>query len=387
MRAIGTPNTGRSNALREETARIEPVAEPIPLRVAMDFSISGHPAGGTLRWAGGLLKALREVPGVRVSAWPGPRRIRRGWVARKILNFLLDELWLEVELPRRARRDRSDVLLMPANVTSGHAPAPQVVTILDVNFLVAPGTYDRAYASYARRRFLRSLDTAQRITTISEYSRDQIVHHLGANPARIEVVYPGLDVPLASQGPRPLARPYALYVGQTQPHKDVPTAIEAMKCLREMDIDLAIVGQPGRDHERVLALSAAEPAVHVIGRVSDSELENWYAHASVFVFPSLTEGFGYPPLEAMARDVPVIAAQAGSLPEVLGDAALFHEPGSAEDLARQMRRALSDERLRRELVQRGKDRVLRYTWRAAAERMALILRSAADGDRDCRISG
>jgi glycosyltransferase involved in cell wall biosynthesis len=269
---------------------------------------------------------------------------------------------------------------MPVNVTSGHAPVPQVVTILDVNFLIAPGTYDRAYASYARRRFMRSLSTADRITTISEHSRDQIALHLGADPARIEVVYPGLDAPRGGLAAPPLARPYALYVGQTEPHKDVPTAIGAMRDLHDTGIDLAIVGQPGRDHERVLSCSASNPAVHVVGVVSDSELEGWYSHAAIFVFPSLTEGFGYPPLEAMARGIPVVAARAGSLPEVLGDAALFHEPGNAEDLAVQMRRALGDETLRRELVRRGKDRVGLYTWRASAERMAVILRSALGRD-------
>lgn len=363
----------------------EPRAETAPLRVAMDFSISRHPPGGSLRWAGGMLTALRQMPDIQVSAWAGPRRIRRGGPARKVLNLLLDEAWLEVELPRRVKRERSDVLLMPANVTSGHSSAPQVVTIHDVNFLVAPETYDRAYANYARRRFMRSLNTAQRITTVSEHSRSEIVHHLGADPARIEVVYPGLQTPRPSQAPSPLARPYALYVGQTEPHKDVPTAIEAMRGLRDTGIDFAIVGQPGRDHERVLARSASDPTVHVVGAVSDAELENWYAHASVFVFPSLTEGFGYPPLEAMARGVPVVAARAGSLPEVLGDAALFHEPGNAEDLALQVRLALSDETLRRELVRRGKVRAGRYTWCASAARMAAILREAADKDRDRQI--
>lgn len=334
-----------------------------------------------------MLRALREMPEIQVSAWTGPKRIRRGGFVRKAFNLLLDEAWLEIELPRRVRRERADVLLMPANVTSGHSGAPQVVTILDVNFMAAPGTYDRAYANYARRRFTRSLNTAQRITTISEHSRSEIVHYLGGDPARIEVVYPGLETPRGSQAAAPLPRPYALYVGQTEPHKDVPTAIEAMRDLRSIGIDFAIVGQPGRDHERVLARSASESNVHVVGAVSDSELENWYAHASVFVFPSLTEGFGYPPLEAMARGVPVIAARAGSMPEVLGDAALFHEPGSAEDLALQVRNVLSDETLRLDLVRRGKDRARRYTWKASAERMAAILRSAAGVDGEGQMVG
>jgi glycosyltransferase involved in cell wall biosynthesis len=151
-----------------------------------------------------------------------------------------------------------------------------------------------------------------------------------------------------------------------------------MKGLKDLGYQFAIVGQPGRDHDRLLARAASDPTVHVVGAVSDADLENWYAHASVFVFPSLTEGFGYPPLEAMARGVPVVAARAGSLPEVLGDAALFHEPGNAEELSLQVRLALGDEALRRELVRKGRDRAGRYTWGASAEVMALILRGAAN---------
>ncbi len=233
---------------------------------------------------------------------------------------------------------------------------------------------------------MRSISVAQRITTISESSRDQIAYHLGADPSKIDVVYPGLDAPRGSQAPPPLARPYVLYVGQTEPHKDVPTAVEAMRALRDLDVDFAIVGQPGRDHQRLLESAAADPTIHVVGAVSDLELEGWYAHASVFVFPSLTEGFGYPPLEAMARGVPVVASRAGSLPEVLGDAAMFHEPGNAEDLALQVRHLLGDDAFRRELIGRGKARVDRYTWRDSAERMAVILRSAAGrgGERRAR---
>jgi glycosyltransferase involved in cell wall biosynthesis len=361
---------------------IDRIADSTPLRVAADFSISRHPPAGTLRWVRGLLTALHEMPEIHLSAWPGHSRLRRGGPARKILNLLVDEFWLEVELPRRVKRDRSEVLLMPANVSSGRSPVPQVVTILDVNFLVVPGSYDRAYATYARRRFMRSLSVAERITTISEYSRDQIVKHLGADPESIEVVYPGLEAPRGGRAASPLARPYALYVGHTEPHKDVPTAIEAWRALGDVGIDLAIVGPPGRDHERVLARSASDPTVHIVGAVSDSELEDWYAHASVFVFPSLTEGFGYPPLEAMARGVPVVSSRAGSLPEVLGDAALFFEPGRSDDLALQVRRVLGDETLRQTLVRRGEERVQRYTWQASAERMALILRSAAGKDRE-----
>ena len=358
----------------------EPVAsDTSPLRVGIDYSISRHPQGGTLRWANGLISALGGEEGLEVVSWRGPSRIRRGGPVRKVLNLLLDESWLEVGLPRRAERAHAHVLLMPSNVTSGHARIPQVVTIHDVNFLVAPGTYDRAYAAYAERRFRRSLRQARRATTVSEYSRTQIIERLGADPARVSVVYPGLSTPPAGDYVSPHPRPYVLYVGHTEPHKDVPTAVRAMGFLEDLDVDLAIVGQPGRAHDLLLRQSAGNPRVTIVGSVADPVWEAWYRNAAVFVFPSRAEGFGFPPLEAMARGVPVVASRAASLPEVLGSAALFHEPGDAEELAHQVRRVLEDAELARRLSDSGRKRAATYTWASCGDRMAAILRDVAGG--------
>lgn len=351
-----------------------------PLAVGMDMSIIQHQAAGGLRMATGLLHALRGIPDLDILAWPGHRRPRRGGPARKVLNLLLDTYWLDVDLPRRARQSRRQVLMMPVSLTSGGTNLPQVVTIHDVSFLTAHGAFDRAYATYARIQFKRSVRRAAVITTISEHSRNDIIHYLDADPARVEVVYPGLDAPRLAPSHPPIPRPYALYVGATDPHKDVPTAINAWRELTDTGLDLAIVGQPGRDHERVTAMALAQNGrVHVVGRVSQLELEAWYGHATVFVFPSRAEGFGFPPLEAMRRGVPVVAARSTSLPEVLGDAALYHEVGSANEIAAQVRRVVGDSELRAQLIEAGREMSSRYTWDRTAAAMARLLDRAASG--------
>ncbi len=350
------------------------------LAVGMDMSFLQHQAAGGARFATGLLHALQSIPDIDLVAWAGHHRPRRGGPARKVLNLLLDFYWLDVDLPRRARRSRRQVLMMPVSLTSGGTRLPQVVSIHDVNFLAAPGTYDRAYATYARIQFKRSVRRAAVITTLSEHSRNEIIHYLDADPARVEVVYPGLDAAHPTSSSAPLSRPYALYVGATDPHKDVPTAINAWRELLDTDLDLAIVGQPGRDHERVTAMALAHDGrVHVVGRVSQSELEAWYDHATVFVFPSRTEGFGFPPLEAMKRGVPVVAARSASLPEILGEAALYHEVGSAGEIAAQVRRVVGDSELRSKLIEAGREMSSRYTWDRAAAAMARLLARAASG--------
>lgn len=351
-----------------------------PLAVGMDMSILQHQAVGGARMASGLLCALQSIPDIDVVAWAGHRRPRRGGPARKALNLLLDSYWLDVDLPRRARGSRRQVLMMPVGLTSGGTKLPQVVTIHDVNFLTAPGTYDRAYSRYALIQFKRSVRRAAVLTTISEHSRNDLIHYLGVDSARVEVVYPGLDAPLSVPSSRPLPQPYALYVGATDPHKDVPTAINAWRELRDTDLDLAIVGQPGRDHERVTAMALTHHGrVHVVGRVSQAELEAWYDHAAVFVFPSRAEGFGFPPLEAMRRGVPVVAARSASLPEVLGEAALYHEVGAAEEIAVQVRRVVDDSELRSQLIEAGREMSSRYSWDRAATAMARLLARAASG--------
>ena len=351
------------------------------IAVGMDMSIMRHPYGGSARWTAGLLRSLRVLPDLNVRSWMGPRRLGRGGPMRRIFNLLIDSYWLDVGLPREARRTRRDVLLMPVNLTSTSSALPQVVTIHDLNFLLEPEAYDRTYAAYARHMFQASAGRAAAITTVSEFSRGQIADRLRVDPTRITVVYPGLEeVHADAQSISPLPRPYALYVGATEPHKDVPALLEAWRDLVDIDLDLAIVGQPGRDHERVAASArAAGGKVHVVGRVSQDALEVWYAHARVFVFPSRTEGFGYPPLEAMKRGVPVVACRSASLPEVLGHAALYHQPGASGEIAAHVRRILEDADLSSSLVEAGREVSSRYTWPRAAATMARILAGEASG--------
>jgi glycosyltransferase involved in cell wall biosynthesis len=136
-----------------------------------------------------------------------------------------------------------------------------------------------------------------------------------------------------------------------------------------------IVGQPGRDHDMVLERAAGcRGRVIVRGRVDAEELERWYRHASVFLFPSRVEGFGYPPLEAMQRGVPVVSSTGGSLPEVLGDGALYFDPDDRLAVIGHVEGLMADETGRIELVNRGFRVAGRYTWSRTARAMSSALR-------------
>jgi glycosyltransferase involved in cell wall biosynthesis len=194
-------------------------------------------------------------------------------------------------------------------------------------------------------------------------------------------VYPGLDdLPPAGNGPPPLSDRYALYVGATERHKNVGLLLDVWAAGRPAGLRLAIVGRPGRDHEHLSErANRLGSSVVLRGAVDDAELERWYRHASVFLFPSRTEGFGYPPLEAMQRGVPVIASTGGSLPEVLADGALFHDPDDAEALRVAVERVMQDPTLHESLVAAGRRRTQDFTWARTGERMAKLLRAIARG--------
>lgn len=345
------------------------------MKVLVDAAILRRPGAGTARWVRGLTTALSARPDVEVVSSLGPERLGRGGLPYRVPNTIRQRWWYEFGIDRLARAVRADVLLMPSNLSSRRGRLPQVVSVLDVNFLTQPGMYEPAMVRYATWAFRRAVRDADALVTISEFSRSEIAKHLGADPSRIAVVYPGLDEPTTGGlTESPLDRPYALYVGATERHKNVGLLLDAWGSRGPADLLLAIVGQPGRDHD-ALARRAAETHGRVLirGPVDEGELAAWYCHASVFLFPSRTEGFGFPPLEAMQRGVPVVASSAGSLPEVLGDAALFHDADDGRAVRAHVESLVEDATLRARLVSLGLERVQRYRWDRAGAEVAAVL--------------
>ena len=364
------------------------------MRVLVDTAVFRRPPTGTARWVRGLTNALAKQPDVDVVTSLGPTRIawfksgssRPGpgdWVNR-VPNLVRQRWWYESGIRRLADREQADVLLMPANLAARRGRVPQVVAVLDVNFLTEPGTYESAHARYLAWAVRRTVRDADALITISEFSRSEICRHLGADPNDVTVVYPGLGEPMSPiSAASPLDRPYALWVGATEVSKNVGLLLDAWSAGAPSGLSLAIVGPPGRDHPTLVERASKLGGQIVIrGAVDEPELEQWYRHAAVFLFPSRTEGFGFPPLEAMVRNVPVIAAHAGSLPEVLGDAALFHDPDDHETLRAHIESLMQDETLRHEQILRGRDRAARYRWDRAGAETATVLRTAATTLRD-----
>jgi glycosyltransferase involved in cell wall biosynthesis len=342
------------------------------VRVIVDTAVLRRPNAGTARWVSGLLDALEGVPALEIARAPGPRRVGGGLLFRPI-NLALQRWWYELGIRGAASGWRADALLMPAGYAAARGRIPQLVAILDVNYLTHPGTYEPLFVRYAAWAASRSVRDADGLVTISDFSRSEISRHLHVDPGRIAVVYPGLEPPPEGDYPRPIEAPYALYVGSTERHKNIGVLLDAWAQMRTGPT-LAIVGQPGRDHARLWERAAGMGGrVLLTGRVDEAALEAWYRHASIFLFPSLTEGFGYPPLEAMRRGVPVVAANAGALPEVLGDAAGYHDPRDSVGLVSEIEKVLGDDTLRLDRIRRGREQAAKFTWARTAAEIARLL--------------
>ena len=356
-------------------------------RVTIDLSILDRTQAGTAVYARELVQALHRLsPGdIEISTLRGPKFLARKSKLAKVLNLLIEISWVHALLPLRLFLMRADLVHMPANVAPVVAPCSVIVTIHDANFRRFPETYDAGYRRYASLAFSLSARRAARVITDSGYSAEDIELYFGAKPHKLSVVHLGVSGPeeISPLDEAPIERPYILFVGKLEPHKNVRTLVEAFAMLRESeeeitrDYRLVIVGGAGRDHEQVVDLIARRglgDLVEITGFISQARLEQLYRQASVFAFPSLNEGFGFPPLEAMRRGVPVVAASAGSLPEVLGDAALYCDPLDPTDIARALSRAILDEPLRDRLVKAGRERAKRFTWERTAQETLRIYR-------------
>ncbi len=355
------------------------------MRLGFDLSILRHPYGGTARYAEELLAAMTAAcrPGDALIAHHGWRRLRRGHRVLRYANLASDLAWTTIGVPAVVLRQRVDVWYSPSNIVPTVLQRPEIVTIHDVNFLLNPDAYDRGYARYAEVMFRRSARHAEHVITDSEFSRGQLMSAFGVPGDRVSVVYPGVDHVLAARAPAEpvpgLPERYALFVGQTEPHKNVGLLLDAWEAGLPGDLHLVIAGQPGREHARIVE-RASRPLlagrVSILGKVTPGQLETLYARARCFLSPSRAEGFGFPPLEAMDRGVPTAVARAGSLPEVTAGAALTFDPDDPRELATRVLDMATDSNARSSLITEGIQVAERYRWRTAAKAVWAIARDA-----------
>ena len=304
-------------------------------------------------------------------------------LAEQAANYSVRE---QLSIPLALSRARVDLFHAPHYVVSPLTRIPYVVTIHDCIHLRFPQYLPNRLAPlYARTMMRAAAKRAKRVLTVSEASKQDILHYLRIPADKVEVIYNALDTRLAaSPTTEDMARvrerfqltsPFILYAGNIKPHKNVDRLIEAYSILRRrgvLGVKLLIIGDEISKYpnlRRLVHRFQLHQHVRFLGFVPEATLSALYRLASVFVFPSLYEGFGLPPLEAMAAGAPVITSNVSSLPEVVGDAALLIDPMDAGAIADAMSRVLGEPDLRADLIRRGFDRIRAFSWERSVARV------------------
>lgn len=364
------------------------------LRVALDATSSLGVRTGVGNVAGGLIEHLAGRGDLELSAfaitWRGrnrlavtlPTSVRAA--TRRFPARLTRALWPRIAWPG-VERWTGPVDVVHALHVAPPARVPVLLTIHDLTH-VRYAELSSPEARHYPRLVQVAVDRGAVIHTYSEFVAAEVRDYYGLPGERVVTIAPGLDARPrgdAARGRRLAgSERYVLAVGTVEPRKNLPSLVRAFDALAATDQELALV-VAGPDGWGVEAFRAAvERARHRDrirrpGWLDDASRDDLLAGAAVLAYPSVYEGFGLPPLEAMQAGIPVVASNAGALPEVLGDGALLIDPASADELRIALARLLDDDEARQRLAQRGRARVARYGWDRAVQRFVDTYRELA----------
>ncbi len=367
------------------------------MRIAIDASTIST-QGGPRTYVLGLLDAFfaKDDQNEYVVFYNDSNHIGRFPTASEIVlpgKSPLARLWREhVLLPMRCRKEKIDLLHCPKSAIPLLSPhCPVVVTLHDLIPIKHPETEGRLAQLYWRMHIPRAARKSQFVITDSEHAKKEIMSEYSVSEDRIQVVPLGFDPVMSQQQPSPevaqlvrdrygIGEGYILYVGTIQPRKNIQTLIEAYALLRDiipMPPKMVIVGRKGWLYddlfERIAALGLEE-FILFTGFVPDEDLPAIYTGAKVFSYLSLFEGFGLPPLEAMACGVPVVVSNTTSIPEVVGEAGITVEPTDVNAVAESLRKVLVDSALADSLREQGLLQAAKFSWQSTAEKVLKIFR-------------
>ena len=360
-----------------------------PLRVSLVGLIAGG-VSGVPRYAVALARAIDEVaeefPELRVALLtnaPGAEAVGARRLAVRVVGgrpFAGGPARIALE-QLAAASSRADLLHFFD--TTGPLLAPRRPFVTTAHDATVVHGFNPRKGGYKRRLHPWALERARATVAVSGFARDEVVRHYGADPARVHVVHsgPGLGSPPAE---RPAAGRkddgFFLYVGNLAANKNLPFLVRAFAAA-DPPVRLVLAGRPGEgfdELERAIAESSAAGRIEVRQDVGDAEVERLYGGATALVLPSVYEGFGFTPLEAMARDVPVLASDIPAIREVSGTGALLaplEEAAWSDAIAR----LAADESLRDDLRRRGRETVARYSWPETARAVLRLFASLGEG--------
>jgi len=307
----------------------------------------------------------------RFKSWNGDQAcvIGRHW-PNKIFNYLLQKVFCYPKLDQVL--GGVDLFWSPhfnfTCLSNSESGLKKVITVHDLSFLRYP-----EFFSVRKNFWHRALDVkktlraAERIIAVSANTKNDIIELAGVAPEKISVIYSGNNAMKREEGVNPRSERFILYLGNIEPRKNISGLIAAYDKLRAEgeNIKLVLAGAPGWKNKKIYAArdnSRYKNDIIFLGYISQKDKENLLREATIFVYPSYYEGFGFPPLEAMASGVPVVCSNISSLPEVVADAALMINPFKDEEIKDALKIILTDEKLRARLIAKGYERAKLFSW-------------------------
>jgi glycosyltransferase involved in cell wall biosynthesis len=306
---------------------------------------------------------------------------------KRHLGQVQGHAWEQINLPFLCK---GRLLWSPANTGPLSVPN-QVVTVHDAATLDHPEWFEKKFATWYRFLLPQLVRRAHKVITVSNFSKTRLLAHIPVPDEKIVVIPNGLDSKFKRPTPTHLAEVrhrlqlpdrYILALGSLEPRKNFERLFQAWQQL-ELVPDkpvLVVAGGSGKVF-RSLGFSYVPQGVQVLGRVHDDDLPALYGNAETFIYPALYEGFGLPPLEAMACECPVIVSNTTTLPETCGDAALYCDPYALDDIARSIKQMTQNPTLQNMFRTRGLEHAKHFTWDKSAQRTLEVLYSALNGKR------
>jgi glycosyltransferase involved in cell wall biosynthesis len=288
------------------------------------------------------------------------------------IGILTGHLWEQISLPRYLKKIGSPLLVNLCN-TAPLNYINKVVTLHDITFKLFPNNFSFLFRSYYNFIIPRILQSSKKIITVSNFSKREILKHYNIKENKVDVVYNAVCKvfnPIKNEN----STKYILGVSSLSRHKNFDMLIQAYNKIKCKDIKLYIVG--GKNKYLRTSLTDEHnlnPNIIFTGRVSDKELAELYSNSLCFIFPSLYEGFGIPPLEAMACGSPVVVSNVASLPEVCGDAALYFDPSNIDNISETILKVIKNDRIIKDLRRKGFIRVKKYSWKKSANKLISII--------------
>ena len=334
-----------------------------------------------------LIQEMKALPESERHSWllysnhPLAKGLEKGsnnWHERRLV-WPPKYLWTQARLSWEMLNRAPEVLFVPAHVLPRFSPKRSVVTIHDIGFHRFPELYPKRQVSYHEWATKDIVKHAAKIITVSEFSKQEIVECHGADPENIFVTHLGLNHDKYIPGEKNTDRPYALFDGRLETKKNIVNLIHGFntwKASVDSPLELILAGMPGtgfNEIQKAIDGSAVKNYIHLPGYISEEHKIKLLQGASMYIQPSYYEGFGLPPLEAMACGTPVIASLGNSMLEVLGEEnALFFAPDDQDALMKGFD-MMNDKKTREELIHKSLTRAKDFTWKKTAEQTLNIL--------------